>query len=247
MKTTEKTMTMNVINALHVNPNSLNACLADATTRPIAVSLICTVLNLIAFANARKGKIRRKKCVRDAENGKPAPIRGPEEARSLSPTLIPTVLPIVYKISGTNRFEVLEALDLSRKNEVWGWQLKSGIFMKKTAQSGESAAYNHPYAGYIAEHLEFNGSKGRLPSWKNFMATMKDHGASERISATAAVLRNYGIDADRELDCRCWCLEKVEHNPAHFFRFDGTDGKLKIEACYENACLSHERIAVVFD
>ena len=80
-----------------------------------------------------------------------------------------------------------------------------------------------------------------------FSSAVISRGASERISATAAILDNYGIPADGELDCRCWCEEKVEHNPMHFFRFDGTDGKLKIEACYENACLSHERIAVVFD
>ncbi len=246
MKTTEKPMATNAINALQANPNSFNTCLEKVVPRTTAVTVVCRVSNRAAEISAHEGKTSRKKGSHDTANIKPAPIRGPE-ARSSSPTLIPTVLPIVYKVSGTNRFEVMHALDISRKDEVWGMQLKSGIFIKKTVQSEETAAYNRPYAGYVAEKLEFNGRKGHLPSWKHFLTTINDLGASERISATAAILDNYGIPADGELDCRCWCEEKVEHNPMHFFRFDGTNGNHRIEACFESVCLQHERIAVVFD
>lgn len=245
MKATDRKMVNTIMSTLCVNPESFVNCLKDESRKPATISVVCMVLTLLVCSKRYKGQNRKRNRNCNAEIPNPAPVRN-SEVRSTSPTLIPTALPIIYKINGTNRFEIKNALDITRKDEVWGWRLKSGIFWKKTLRAETESVYNHSYASHIASQFEFEGKKGDLPPWENFRNTLEDKKSRNRIKATAAVLSKYGIEVDSHLDCRCWCKEKLNHTPHYFIHFNGTEASEKIEPCYEDRYFANERIAVFF-
>lgn len=239
-------MVNTIMSTLRVNPESFANCLENDSLKSATIYVVCMSLTLLVCTKRCKGQNRKRSRNCNAEIPNPAPVRN-SEVRSVTPTLIPTALPIIYQIKGTNRFEIKDALDITRKDEVWGWRLKSGIFWKKTLREQTESVYNHSYAAYLASQFEFEGKKGDLPSWENFKTTLNDRKSRNRINATATVLSKYGIEVDNYLNCRCWCKEKLNHIPEHFIHFNGTEKIETIEPCYENRYFANERIAVFFD
>lgn len=74
----------------------------------------------------------------------------------LKPEQKPSLFPIVYHIK-TTQFEILPVLDLSRKDEVWGYEIAPNIIMAK-----ENYRCNHPEIFSLAAKFRRNNKLGRL-------------------------------------------------------------------------------------
>ena len=77
--------------------------------------------------------------------------------------LIPTELPLVYRRG--NELTVENGLNLSRKSELWGIQLLSGVMVALTCGPGNNVSdTTWGEVKKFAEKMRLNGKPGFLPS-----------------------------------------------------------------------------------
>ena len=133
--------------------------------------------------------------------------------------LIPTELPLVYRRG--NVLTVENGLNLSRKHELWGIQLLSGVMVALTCGPGNNVSdTTWGEVKKFAEKMRLNGKPGFLPS----KDVLKEHWGTEeqtRFTATVKVLKENEIAADGYWGC-IWCSE--EYNPGNAYYFDLTNG-----------------------
>ena len=135
--------------------------------------------------------------------------------RSKSPAgLIPTALPLVYRRG--NELTVENGLNLSRKSELWGIQLLSGVMVALTCGSGNNVSdTTWGKVKKFAEKMTFNGKPGILPS-KDVLNKHWSNEEREKYATTIAVLKENGIDADGYQGC-IWCSEVYYPSNAYCF------------------------------
>ena len=128
--------------------------------------------------------------------------------------LIPTELPLVYRRG--NELTVENGLNLSRKSELWGIQLLSGVMVALTCGSGNNVSdTTWDEVKKFAEKMTFNGKPGILPS----QDVLKKHWRNKeeaKFAATVEVLEENEIGADGYRGC-IWCSEG--YNPGHAYCF----------------------------
>ena len=128
--------------------------------------------------------------------------------------LIPTELPLVYRRG--NELTVENGLNLSRKSELWGIQLLSGVMVALTCGSGNNVSdTTWGKVKKFAEKMRLNGKPGFLPS----KGVLKEHwgGMEEaKFAATVEVLEENEIGADGYWGC-IWCSEAYSPNGAYYF------------------------------
>ena len=128
--------------------------------------------------------------------------------------LIPTELPLVYRRG--NELTVENGLNLSRKSELWGIQLLSGVMVALTC--GPENNVSDTTWGEVkkfAEKMRLNGKPGFLPS----KDVLKEHWGTEeqtRFTATVKVLKENEIAADGYWGC-IWCSEVYGPYDAYYF------------------------------
>ena len=149
--------------------------------------------------------------------------------RSKDPAgLIPTELPLVYRRG--NVLTVENGLNLSRKSELWGIQLLSGVMVALACRSGNNVSdtiWNE--VKKFAEKMRLNGKSGFLPS----KDVLKEHWGTEeqtRFTATVKVLKENEIAADGYWGC-IWCSEGFNPFNAYYFLLvsGGTDWNNKYD------------------
>ena len=138
--------------------------------------------------------------------------------RSKNPAgLIPTELPLVYRRG--NVLTVENGLNLSRKHELWGIQLLSGVMVALACRSGNNVSdtiWNE--VKKFAEKMRLNGKSGFLPS----KDVLKEHWGTEeqtRFTSTIDVLKENEIAADGYRGC-IWCSEVYYQNGAFCFNLE---------------------------
>ena len=128
--------------------------------------------------------------------------------------LIPTELPLVYRRG--NELTVENGLNLSRKSELWGIQLLSGVMVALTCGSGNNVSdTTWDEVKKFAEKMTFNGKPGILPS----QDVLKKHWRNKeeaKFAATVEVLEENEIEADGYRGC-IWCSEGYNPNIAYYF------------------------------
>uniref|UniRef100_UPI004028B19C hypothetical protein n=1 Tax=Candidatus Scatocola faecigallinarum TaxID=2840916 RepID=UPI004028B19C len=128
--------------------------------------------------------------------------------------LIPTELPLVY--CRGNELTVENGLNLSRKSELWGIQLLSGVMVALTCGSGNNVSdTTWGKVKKFAEKMRLNGKPGFLPS----KGVLKEHwgGMEEaKFIATVEILKENEIAADGYWGC-IWCSEEYGPNYAYYF------------------------------
>ena len=128
--------------------------------------------------------------------------------------LIPTELPLVYRRG--NELTVENGLNLSRKSELWGIQLLSGVMVALTCGSGNNVSETTwGKVKKFAEKMTFNGKLGVLPS----QDVLKKHWSNKeeaKFAATVEVLEENEIEADGYRGC-IWCSEEYNPNDAYSF------------------------------
>ena len=128
--------------------------------------------------------------------------------------LIPTELPLVYRRG--NELTVENGLNLSRKSELWGIQLLSGVMVALTCGSGNNVSETTwGKVKKFAEKMTFNGKLGVLPS----QDVLKKHWSNKeeaKFAATVEVLEENEIGADGYRGC-IWCCEEYIPNGAYYF------------------------------
>ena len=128
--------------------------------------------------------------------------------------LIPTELPLVYRRG--NELTVENGLNLSRKSELWGIQLLSGVMVALTCGPGNNVSdTTWGEVKKFAEKMRLNGKPGFLPS----KDVLKEHWGTEeqtRFTATVKVLKENEIAADGYWGC-IWCSEVCSPNRAYCF------------------------------
>lgn len=139
--------------------------------------------------------------------------------RSKGPAgLIPTELPLVYRRG--NELTVENGLNLSRKSELWGIQLLSGVMVALACRSGNNVSdTTWGEVKKFAEKMRLNGKPGFLPS----KDVLKEHWGTEeqtRFTATVKVLKENEIAADGYWGC-IWCSEEYIPNYACYFYLKG--------------------------
>ena len=158
--------------------------------------------------------------------------------RSKSPAgLIPTELPLVYRRG--NILTVENGLNLSRKHELWGIRLLSGVMVALTCGSGNNVSETTwGKVKKFAEKMTFNGKLGVLPS-QDVLNKHWGNAEREKYAATIAVLKESGIEADGYQGC-IWCSEVYDCYNACFFglRYGG-------KSWYPKTYIN-KRIAVAF-
>ena len=153
--------------------------------------------------------------------------------------LIPTELPLVYRRG--NELTVENGLNLSRKSELWGIQLLSGVMVALTC--GPENNVSDTTWGEVkkfAEKMRLNGKPGFLPS----KDVLKEHWGTEeqtRFTATVKVLKENEIAADGYWGC-IWCSEVYSPGNAYYFylHYGGTDWGSKYSTHYNG------RVALAF-
>ena len=136
--------------------------------------------------------------------------------------LIPTELPLVYRRG--NELTVENGLNLSRKSELWGIQLLSGVMVALTCGPGNNVSdTTWGEVKKFAEKMRLNGKPGFLPS----KDVLKEHWGTEeqtRFTATVKVLKENEIAADGYWGC-IWCSEGYGPGGACYFILgDGHNG-----------------------
>ena len=128
--------------------------------------------------------------------------------------LIPTELPLVYRRG--NELTVENGLNLSRKSELWGIQLLSGVMVALTCGSGNNVSETTwGKVKKFAEKMTFNGKLGVLPS----QDVLKKHWSNKeeaKFAATVEVLEENEIGADGYRGC-IWCSEVYGPDFAYYF------------------------------
>ena len=128
--------------------------------------------------------------------------------------LIPTELPLVYRRG--NELTVENGLNLSRKSELWGIQLLSGVMVALTCGSGNNVSKTTwDEVKKFSEKMTFNGKPGVLPS-QDVLNKHRGNAEREKYAATIAVLKESGIEADGYQGC-IWCSEVYDCYNACFF------------------------------
>ena len=153
--------------------------------------------------------------------------------------LIPTELPLVY--CRGNELTVENGLNLSRKSELWGIQLLSGVMVALTCGSGNNVSdTTWGKVKKFAEKMTFNGKPGVLPS----QDVLKKHWGNKeeaKFAATVEVLEENEIEADGYRGC-IWCSEVSSPLTACCFSLNsggsGWDGK--------NGTGIYDRVALAF-
>ena len=128
--------------------------------------------------------------------------------------LIPTELPLVYRRG--NELTVENGLNLSRKSELWGIQLLSGVMVALTCGSGNNVSdTTWGKVKKFAEKMRLNGKPGFLPS-KDVLN--KHWGGMEeaKFIATVEILKENEIAADGYWGC-IWCSEGYTPGSAYYF------------------------------
>ena len=138
--------------------------------------------------------------------------------RSKSPAgLIPTALPLVYRRG--NELTVENGLNLSRKHELWGIQLLSGVMVALTCGSGNNVSKTTwDEVKKFSEKMTFNGKPGVLPS-QDVLNKHWNNEEIEKYATTIAVLKENGIDADGYQGC-IWCSEVYYRAGAFCFNLE---------------------------
>ena len=160
--------------------------------------------------------------------------------RSKSPAgLIPTALPLVYRCG--NELTVENGLNLSRKHELWGIQLLSGVMVALQYGSGKNVSETTwKEVKKFAEKMRFNGKPGFLPS----QDVLKKHWGNKeeaKFAATVEVLEENEIEADGYRGC-IWCSEGSDPGNAYFFYLnDGNN-----DWGTKNDTNSSDRVALAF-
>ena len=153
--------------------------------------------------------------------------------------LIPTELPLVYRRG--NELTVENGLNLSRKSELWGIQLLSGVMVALTCGPGNNVSdTTWGEVKKFAEKMRLNGKPGFLPS----KDVLKEHWGTEeqtRFTATVKVLKENEIAADGYWGC-IWCSE--EYIPSSAYCFDLEDGNFDWSSKYGTN--SYDRVALAF-
>ena len=153
--------------------------------------------------------------------------------------LIPTELPLVYRRG--NELTVENGLNLSRKSELWGIQLLSGVMVALTCGSGNNVSdTTWGKVKKFAEKMRLNGKPGFLPS----KGVLKEHwgGMEEaKFAATVEVLEENEIGADGYWGC-IWCSE--EYYPNHAYCF--TLGNGNDDWSSKNTTYNDDRVALAF-
>ena len=153
--------------------------------------------------------------------------------------LIPTELPLVYRRG--NELTVENGLNLSRKSELWGIQLLSGVMVALTCGSGNNVSETTwGKVKKFAEKMTFNGKLGVLPS----QDVLKKHWSNKeeaKFAATVEVLEENEIGADGYRGC-IWCSEVSNPSSAYFFHLgDGYDDWSSKYGTHSN-----DRVALAF-
>ena len=153
--------------------------------------------------------------------------------------LIPTELPLVYRRG--NELTVENGLNLSRKSELWGIQLLSGVMVALACRSGNNVSdtiWNE--VKKFAEKMRLNGKPGFLPS----KDVLKEHWGTEeqtRFTATVKVLKENEIAADGYWGC-IWCSEEYGPNVAYYFSLTGGNNDWGDKSNTSN----NDRVALAF-
>ena len=160
--------------------------------------------------------------------------------RSKSPAgLIPTALPLVYRRG--NELTVENGLNLSRKHELWGIQLLSGVMVALTCGSGNNVSdTTWGKVKKFAEKMRLNGKPGFLPS----KGVLKEHwgGMEEaKFIATVEILKENEIAADGYWGC-IWCSEGYSPGNAYYFGLSSGDGDWYIKVTTND----DDRVALAF-
>ena len=128
--------------------------------------------------------------------------------------LIPTELPLVYRRG--NELTVENGLNLSRKSELWGIQLLSGVMVALTCGSGNNVSETTwDEVKKFAEKMTFNGKPGILPS-KDVLKKHWGNKEEAKFAATVEVLEENEIGADGYRGC-IWCSEGYIPSFAYYF------------------------------
>ncbi len=153
--------------------------------------------------------------------------------------LIPTELPLVYRRG--NELTVENGLNLSRKSELWGIQLLSGVMVALTCGPGNNVSdTTWGEVKKFAEKMRLNGKPGFLPS----KDVLKEHWGTEeqtRFTATVKVLKENEIAADGYWGC-IWCSEEYFPGYAYCFglRYGSYDWSIK------DGTSTNDRVALAF-
>ena len=153
--------------------------------------------------------------------------------------LIPTELPLVYRRG--NELTVENGLNLSRKSELWGIQLLSGVMVALTCGSGNNVSETTwGKVKKFAEKMTFNGKPGVLPS-KDVLKKHWGNKEEAKFAATVEVLEENEIEADGYRGC-IWCSEVYIPSFAYYFLLmygtGGWNGK--------TGTSSNDRVALAF-
>ncbi len=125
-----------------------------------------------------------------------------------------TALPLVYRRE--NEFEVLNGLDLSRKDELWGIRLTSGAMVALKCGSGNNvSSVTWEKTKNFAEKMRFHGIPGFLPS-RYILEEYWGRTEKAKFEATVAVLKENDIEADDYRGC-IWCSEGYGSYTAYCF------------------------------
>ena len=153
--------------------------------------------------------------------------------------LIPTELPLVYRRG--NVLTVENGLNLSRKHELWGIQLLSGVMVALACRSGNNVSdtiWNE--VKKFAEKMRLNGKSGFLPS-KDVLNKRWGGMEEAKFVATLKILKENEIAADGYRGC-IWCSEVSSPLTACCFSLNsggsGWDGK--------NGTGIYDRVALAF-
>ncbi len=153
--------------------------------------------------------------------------------------LIPTELPLVYRRG--NELTVENGLNLSRKSELWGIQLLSGVMVALTCGPGNNVSdTTWGEVKKFAEKMRLNGKPGFLPS----KDVLKEHWGTEeqtRFTATVKVLKENEIAADGYWGC-IWCSEG--YGPGTAYCFNLTYGRN--DWIGKGSTGSNDRVALAF-
>ena len=114
---------------------------------------------------------------------------------------------------------VENGLNLSRKSELWGIQLLSGVMVALTCGSGNNVSETTwDKVKKFAEKMTFNGKPGILPS-KDVLKKHWGNKEEAKFAATVEVLEENEIGADGYRGC-IWCSEEYNPSSACYFNLN---------------------------
>lgn len=154
--------------------------------------------------------------------------------------VIPTELPLVYRRG--NELTIENGLNLSRRSELWGIQLLSGVMVALKCGPGNNVSSpTWENVKSFAEKMRFEGMPCFLPS-KN---ALKEHWGNEekaKFVATVDVLEKNEIEADGYQGC-IWCSEVYSPNSAVYFGLEsGCNDCVNKGSTYDG-----DRVALAFN